>query len=125
MLFRRSVDAALLLLAAPASGTGIGGIGREAGARFTADAGVALVIKRDQRDIVTTGIDPNVLCGPFRQRADLTDGLTARQSEVVDLPQRGPALRLLATQAGEPERIDIQRTEEWLDLGNSTTTAGI
>src|ERR1700730_6813192 len=67
------MDAALLFLSAPAPRARIVGIERKAGARLAADAGVAKVVEREQRNLMLPRVVPNVLRAPVGERADLAN----------------------------------------------------
>src|SRR5258707_770018 len=79
VLRRLQMDAALLLPATPTSRAGIAGVKGQAGAGLAADAGVTLVVKRQEWNVVLDGIEPDVLRGPLGKRADLADRPGRRQ----------------------------------------------
>src|SRR5580693_4807300 len=85
-LRRLDVDAALLFLAAPAAGAGIVRVERQTGAGLATDAGISLVIEREQLDALLARVVPHVLRGPIGERADLADlpAFTQRE-DLVDL----------------------------------------
>ena len=111
-------------LAAPASGAGIFGIGWKAGAGLAADAGVSPVVKLEQRNPVLLRVATDILCRPLRKRAELADGAACGQREVFDELECGPALGLLATQPGKPQRILLKSGEEGRNLAQAATAAG-
>src|SRR6266700_1441663 len=83
------MDAALLFPATPTSRAGIVGVEGQAGTGLAADAGVAFVVKREERNVVLHGVEPDVLRGPLGKRADLADRPRRRQRKVLDWLQCG------------------------------------
>src|SRR5688572_7782219 len=75
VLLRLNVDPAFELLALPAAGARVVRVGGRRGARLAADARVAEVVERQQRDVVVLGILPDVACRPPGDRRDAGDRL--------------------------------------------------
>ena len=70
-----------------------------------ADARVALIVEREQRDVVRAGVRPHVGHRPGRERAHLPKDLAVRQRERFDLAEVRPARRLIAAQRREPHVV--------------------
>src|SRR5271163_60285 len=79
-----NVNPAFELLAVPAAGARVCGIEGQFGARRAADAGVALFVKRQLRNLVRGEVFPNLAIGPHRQRTDLLYFFAAGELELLD-----------------------------------------
>src|SRR5580700_11023034 len=77
------VNSAFELLAGPATGAGIGGIGGKRGARRASDAGIALLVQREQGNAVQFGVVPDIARGPLGQRAELVELVARGQGKLL------------------------------------------
>src|SRR5919197_3246625 len=110
------MDPALTLGAAPSSGTRIVWIQRTRRARLAADARVALVVQRQQRNRVRPCVVPDILGGPGGERTHLAQHCAIRKREWFDLREIGARWGLLAAQCREPHIVLRERREQRSDL---------
>ena len=100
----------------PASGRSAGCRDRAAArARLAADAGVAELVERQQRDVVVLGVRPDVARRPAGERRDARDRLL-RQPERLDFLQVRARRRLVAAQRRVPRVVARERREQRLHL---------
>ncbi len=118
------MDAAFDFLAGPATGAGVVGIGRDRGAGLTADAGVALVVERQEWDAEVGAELPDVAGGPIGEGAELEDGDAGGKGKVGAFFKGGAAAGLLAAEAGKPEFVTGDGTKEGLDLADAAAAIG-
>src|SRR3954465_12999794 len=105
------VNPALQFLAAPSSRTIVRRIEGQRRARLAADAGVAAVVLRQQRNPVLLRVAPHVGGRPLSERTDLADQDVVAEREELRLRERGARRRLLAAKAGEPGVVVLQGSE--------------
>ena len=93
-----------------------------AGARHTAQTGVAMIVQRVVREVVFSQIVPDVLAGPGRKRVQFDDlvGLVP-----VDDAGEGPSEGLVATDACDPGAAVCQKSPQWLYLPQVTAQVGV
>jgi hypothetical protein len=118
------MDAALDLAAGPAPGARVVGIGGDGRAGLAADAGIAEIVERQERDAEVLAQLPHVARGPVGKGVQLADDYAAGQREVGDLFKRGAAAGLLAAQSGEPDLVVCNGGEERFDLAQSAASIG-
>src|SRR5262249_3315208 len=111
-------------LSLPASRSWMGRIEREGGAWLAADARVACLVQRQQRNVVRVRVVPYVSCGPPCQRADLPNDLPAGQAERFDPAERRARWRLLTPQTREPRVVPFERGEQRFNLVARATGLG-
>src|ERR1051326_2128835 len=100
---RLNMDTALqLTFSLPASGARIFGIDRQSRAGLAADAGVAQIVERQRRNIVSGQVGPDIAIGPLGQRADFFEHLPARQLERFHHLKVRACGRLFAAQRRKP-----------------------
>ena len=118
------MNAALDFLTGPAAGTWVTGIGGDGGTWLAADAGVALVIEGQKRDVEVGTELPDVASGPVSKGAELEYSDAGGQGEVGAFFEGGTAASLLAPEAGEPEFVTGDGTKEGLHFANGAAAIG-
>src|SRR5260370_23685135 len=122
VLLAGDMDAAFQLLAGPSARTYVLGIGRKRCAGSASYAGVALVIKRKDRDVPPLQVSPHVGVGPIRKRAYFQQLLSGWKAKMIDRLQIGSSRRVLATQSGEPDAVVVESSKERFDFPHSAAT---
>src|SRR5213595_3784296 len=110
------MDAALELVGAGPAACALllVGCGR-AGAGDAADRAVAGLVQRVVRDLVDVDVGPDALLVPVGERVQLPDPVALRPLHLLG---PCPARRLVATDAGRPGVVGLERADERLDLAD-------
>src|ERR1700688_4211492 len=119
------MDSTLEFLSAPSARPRIRGVGRNRGARLTADAQISLVILRDVTQTVLSGVFPNLRPGPIRQWTDLQQGFPARQAVMLYFLKIFSRWRLLTPQSGKPNLERFKGLHQGFDFSQLATLCGI
>src|SRR5688572_25939762 len=108
------MNAAFELLPLPASGSFVRRIEGQRGARLTAYAGVALIVKRKEWDPVGARVRAHVGHRPAGKRTHFPKNLAVGKGERLHLAEVRAARRLIAAQPGKPHVVGRKRAEERL-----------
>src|SRR5215469_5919897 len=110
------MNPAFQFLSGPAARPRIIHIRWQSCARFTADAGISLAVKRKVFDSLIGHGAGDLEPTPVSQKADLQQRPATGKLMPFDLVQALPGRRLLTPQSGEPEIKIVQRCHEWFHL---------
>src|SRR5690606_3744016 len=103
----------LLLAMAPAAGARVLAGAYRCRARLAADAGVAGVVQRVDRDVVRADVRPHVVRRPAQQRVDLPDAVLRIGLEML---RRRARRGLIAADGGDPGVRVAEHARQRLDL---------
>src|SRR5688500_1023308 len=106
------MNPALQLLTLPAARARIGGVERQRRAGLAADAGVAEIVQRQQRDAVLFRVAPHVLRRPRRERRDALDGPAAGEPERLAFLEIRARHRLIASKRRKPDVVSLEGGKE-------------
>src|SRR5262249_37747578 len=124
-LLRKSVNAALELLAAPAARPRIVWIIRQSSTGFAADAGVTLIVLGQIAQLIRTGVFPDLCPRPVSQGTHLQEHLSRGQPVLFDLAQILSRWGLLATKPSEPNLEWLQRLHQGFYFSQLAALRGI
>jgi hypothetical protein len=117
--------AAFELAAGPTAGAGVAGIGGESGARFAANAGIASLIERQQRDVMLAGEIPDVFVGPLSQKTHFGESLAGWERESVEDLQVSASGRLDAAETSEPHIVVLESIEQRTNFTELAALVGL